>query len=159
MSIPRMAKSMENIDDDLISGAADYKRTNKKHLWTMWATIAACLCIVVAAAIAIPKMNVPEQTSNSALCSTTTFYNDTIYIGFVTPEALKEVGLPETITEDMIGEHVAYLILSGEIADYIETENETDIELYSCLINTSREVYILRDGNALWPIAEMEKSK
>ena len=33
MSIPKMAKAMGYIDDDLVSGAVEYKRTKKKNSW------------------------------------------------------------------------------------------------------------------------------
>lgn len=53
MSIPRISKALEHIDDDLVSGAAVYERTKKKNGWIKWAAMAACLCIVVGVAIPI----------------------------------------------------------------------------------------------------------
>lgn len=47
MSIPKMAKAMGYIDDDLVSGAVEYKRTKKKNSWIKWTAMAACLCLVV----------------------------------------------------------------------------------------------------------------
>ena len=47
MSIPRMAKAMAYIDDNLVSGAVNYKRTKKKNSWLKWGAMAACLCLVV----------------------------------------------------------------------------------------------------------------
>ena len=47
MSIPKMAKAMGCIDDDLVSGAVEYKRTKKKNAWLKWGAMAACLCLVV----------------------------------------------------------------------------------------------------------------
>lgn len=47
MSIPKMAKAMDYIDDDLVSGAVNYKRTKKKNSWLKWGAAAACLCLVV----------------------------------------------------------------------------------------------------------------
>ena len=47
MSIPKMAKAMGYIDDDLVSGAVEYKRTKKKNGWLKWGAMAACLCLVV----------------------------------------------------------------------------------------------------------------
>ena len=107
-------------------------------------------------AITMSKPNSPVQTAGSALAGTTTIYNDTTYVTLVTADELAEVGLPETITDDIIGKHVAYLELSGDVADYIETEEETDIELYTCTAETTREVYILHDGDAYWPVAKIE---
>lgn len=55
---PKLAIAMNYIDDDLISGAIDYKppiRTNKSiyQSWTKWAAVAACLCIVMIGAITV----------------------------------------------------------------------------------------------------------
>lgn len=47
MSIPKMAKAMGYIDDDLVTGAVEYKRTKKKNGWLKWGAMAACLCLVV----------------------------------------------------------------------------------------------------------------
>ena len=47
MSIPRMAKAMTHIDDELVSGAAINTKTKKKSLWLKWGAMAACLCLVV----------------------------------------------------------------------------------------------------------------
>ena len=47
MSVPRIVSAMEYIDDDLVTGAIDYKRTKKKPVWLKWGAIAACLCLVV----------------------------------------------------------------------------------------------------------------
>ena len=55
MSIPKMAKAMGYIDDDLVSGAVEYKRTKKKNSWLKWGAMAACLCLVVS--LAIPMLN------------------------------------------------------------------------------------------------------
>lgn len=50
MSIPKIAKAMEYIDDDLVSGAAEYRRTAKKNAWIGYGAAAACLCLVLAGA-------------------------------------------------------------------------------------------------------------
>lgn len=48
MSIPKMANAMGYIDDDLVSGAVEYKRSKKKNSWLKWGAMAACLCLVMA---------------------------------------------------------------------------------------------------------------
>lgn len=50
MSIPKIAEAMEYIDDDLVSGAAEYRRTAKKNAWIGYGAAAACLCLVLAGA-------------------------------------------------------------------------------------------------------------
>lgn len=47
MSIPRIANALEYIDDDLISGAVEYKRTKKKNRLVRWGAVAACLCLML----------------------------------------------------------------------------------------------------------------
>ena len=42
MSIPKMANAMGYIDDDLVTGAIEYKRTKKKNSWMKWGAMAAC---------------------------------------------------------------------------------------------------------------------
>ena len=39
MSIPKMAKAMGYIDDDLVTGAVEYKRTKKKNSWMKWGKV------------------------------------------------------------------------------------------------------------------------
>ena len=56
MSIPKMAKAMGYIDDDLVSGAVEYKRTKKKNSWLQWGAMAACVCLVVMGALTIPNL-------------------------------------------------------------------------------------------------------
>lgn len=62
MSIPKMAKAMNNIDDDLISGAIEYKRTKKKNGWMKWGAMAACLCLMVT--LVIPMLNNDAQSGS-----------------------------------------------------------------------------------------------
>ena len=57
MSIPKMAKAMDNIDDDLISGAIEYENKRaKKNNWLKWGAMAACLCLIVIGAFVAPGL-------------------------------------------------------------------------------------------------------
>ena len=64
MSIPKMAKAMGYIDDDLVTGAVEYKRTKKKNSWMKWGAMAACLCLVVALFPLINSMVNTETPDN-----------------------------------------------------------------------------------------------
>lgn len=56
MKTPRIANAVGYIDDELIKAAAENKR-KKKSSWMKWGSLAACFAlVVVAVAIAIPKM-------------------------------------------------------------------------------------------------------
>ena len=63
MSTPKLAIAMNYIDDDLVSGAVEYKRTKKKNSWMKWGAIAACLCLVVL--VAMPFM---QNSFSICLC-------------------------------------------------------------------------------------------
>lgn len=56
MSIPRITKAMEYIDDDLVSGAVTYTRQKRKW-WTNWKAIAACVAVVAVVFGVIPFLN------------------------------------------------------------------------------------------------------
>ena len=62
MSTPKLAIAMNYIDDDLVSGAVEYKRTKKKNSWMKWGAIAACLCLVVL--VAMPFMQNSEPVTD-----------------------------------------------------------------------------------------------
>lgn len=53
MKIPKMAKSMEYIDNDLVSEAASYKRSNIILFINKWGAIAACFAIMLVASVFI----------------------------------------------------------------------------------------------------------
>lgn len=57
MKIPRFSNAIGNIDDDLIKAAAECER-KKKNTWVKWASIAACLTLmIVGVGIMIPKLS------------------------------------------------------------------------------------------------------
>ena len=53
MKIPKMAKSMEYIDKDLISDAASYKKVKTPSFINRWGAIAACFVIMLVASVFI----------------------------------------------------------------------------------------------------------
>ena len=157
MKNKRLLNLIGDVDDKFIEEAASATQ-NPRHGWVKWAALAACLCLILVGAFAFGKDKAPVLTPNdSAASGVATLYNDKIYIALISPEECKAVGLPETVTEDVIGEHLAFMKLDGGVADYVEAIEETDIELYACTVNTTREVLILRDGEAFWPIVRIEK--
>ncbi len=60
---------------------------------------------------------------------------------------LESCGLPNKITAEMAGEHLAYLKHSNG-AGYEETATQTDIELYQYAPSPCRGVYVVRDGES-----------
>lgn len=56
MKTPRIANAVNNIDDNLISGA-NCAKVVKKNAWLKWGSIAACFAVMImAAVIAVPMM-------------------------------------------------------------------------------------------------------
>ena len=65
MSIPKIAKAMAYIDDDLVSGAIEYKRAREKNAWGRWGAMAACFCLIAVAAAAIPRLLSKDKPSST----------------------------------------------------------------------------------------------
>ena len=58
MKTPRIAEAIGSIDEDLVCGALDCKKTNKKVSPIRWGSVAACLMVMVmAAALIIPMFD------------------------------------------------------------------------------------------------------
>ena len=109
--------------------------------------MAACLCLVIGIAIPIlhhkGKGGIDHQ---DPLQDTAAFeLNGKFYEVVETPEVLEKYGLPSKITEDVAGDHVAYLKSDGDDS-YECTPIETDMELYQYNPAASDGVYVLRNG-------------
>ncbi len=93
-----LLQDISQVDTDLISEAEESLKIKKKALaWTKWAVMAACLCLVVAAAVAVPKlMSSPTQIEDSTGITVTDN-------GVTIPK--REVFLSKSngVIEDMIG--------------------------------------------------------
>ncbi len=50
MKVPKMVGALNYIDDDLVSNAITYKTRNANQ-WTKWASLAACLCVLILGAL------------------------------------------------------------------------------------------------------------
>ena len=165
MSIPKMAKAMGYIDDDLVSGAVEYKRMKKKNSGLKWGAMAACLCLVVVGAV-LPMTNNDTPThSQEELPSVTVI--DEGPAGMTTPEMveivevngveyvvygnedkdiLENYGLPTELTEDLAGEHVCYLGINDNrfvSAEKADSSEENDIELFEYAPEPNESVYIM----------------
>ena len=73
MKIPRMANSVGQIDDDLITAAAECKK-KKKNNWMKWGSLAACFAVLVIAGAAI----LPSLLGNNTPGGTNDRYKDHI---------------------------------------------------------------------------------
>ena len=142
MSIPRIAKAMDYIDDDLVSGAVEYKRTKKKNAWMKWGAMAACLCLVVIGAFIAPSLNDGAQDYTEVV-----IYNGAEYVVCGAGEAsiLERCGLPSMITADLAGEYLGDLAQDGEGEFHyaIGSSEDSSMKIYEYAPEPNDNVYIL----------------
>ena len=143
MTNENILDAIGGINEKVVQDAKAYKRPKSKR-WFRWGAVAACLCLVVG--IAIPILHHKGGSDYQDPLHIATFeLNGKFYEAVETPEVLKKYGLPSKITEDMAGDHVAYLKSDGGDG-YECTPMETDIELYQYNPAAFDGVYVLRDG-------------
>lgn len=147
MTNENILDAIGGINENAVQDAKAYKRPKSKR-WFRWGAMAACLCLVVGIAIPIlhhkGKGGIDHQ---DPLQDTAAFeLNGKFYEVVETPEVLEKYGLPSKITEDVAGDHVAYLKSDGDDS-YECTPIETDMELYQYNPAASSDgVYVLRNG-------------
>lgn len=144
MTNENILDAIGGINENAVQDAKAYKRPKSKR-WFRWGAMAACLCLVVGIAIPIlhHKGGIDHQ---DPLQDTAAFeLNGKFYEVVETPEVLEKYGLPSKITEDVAGDHVAYLKSDGDDS-YECTPIETDMELYQYNPAASDGVYVLRNG-------------
>ncbi len=149
MTNENILDAIGGINEKAVQDAKAYKRPKSKR-WFRWGAMAACLCLVIGIAIPIlhhkGKGGIDHQ---DPLQDTAAFeLNGKFYEVVETPEVLEKYGLPSKITEDVAGDHVAYLKSDGDDSSYECTPIETDMELYQYNPAASDGVYVLRDGEA-----------
>ncbi len=144
MTNENILDAIGGINENAVQDAKAYKRPKSKR-WFRWGAMAACLCLVVGIAIPIlhHKGGIDHQ---DPLQDTAAFeLNGKFYEVVETPEVLEKYGLPSKITEDVAGDHVAYLKSDGDDS-YECTPIETDMELYQYNPAAFDGVYVLRNG-------------
>ena len=147
MTNENILDAIGGINEKAVQDAKAYKRPKSKR-WFRWGAMAACLCLVIGIAIPIlhhkGKGGIDHQ---DPLQDTAAFeLNGKFYEVVETPEVLEKYGLPSKITEDVAGDHVAYLKSDGDDSSYECTPIETDMELYQYNPAASDGVYVLRNG-------------
>ena len=147
MTNENILDAIGGINENAVQDAKAYKRPKSKR-WFRWGAMAACLCLVIGIAIPIlhhkGKGGIDHQ---DPLQDTAAFeLNGKFYEVVETPEVLEKYGLPSKITEDVAGDHVAYLKSDGDDSSYECTPIETDMELYQYNPAASDGVYVLRNG-------------
>ena len=103
MKTPRIADALNQIDDDLVNGAARAKKV-KKNNWLKWGSIAACFVVMLVAMLAVMPM---------------LFENDS---PIITPdnEPVNEGAVNDTgIAEGKLEKYYDYELTSGAFVTYI----------------------------------------
>ena len=128
MKTPRIADALNQIDDDIVNGAARAKKV-KKNNWLKWGSIAACFVVMLAAMLAIMPMLFEDDSpvvppdngpSNEYQYESGYFYqiNEGAYSTYVGGKV---------ITEDKIGNKIADVNLTaGWKDDKCEWKSETE---------------------------------
>ena len=68
MNSKKFSEAMGEIDSKYIDEAIHYKKkSGKKHSWTKWGSLAACLCLALGAAFTVPKLMQPSDIGTTQL--------------------------------------------------------------------------------------------
>lgn len=138
MKKEQLYEALGEINENYITDAHQTAKKKNRAVWVKWAAMAACLCLVVAAAFVVPNL-----IDNSQDYAQTVIYNNAEYIVCGDGEAsiLKECGLPTEITKDLTGKHLAYFEAT-EKNTYKEAA-DGDVELFEYAPQPNDNVYIL----------------
>lgn len=66
MNAKKFSEAMSELDSKYIEEALNYKKKAQKPVWIKWGAMAACLCLIAAAAITIPFMLSPGESDGGA---------------------------------------------------------------------------------------------
>lgn len=136
------------VDDDILERSETVSKSKKKPMWLKWGAIAACLCLVVSIAIPVLHHKGGPGSKDPVGDVAPFFLNGCYYETVDDPEILAIYGLPEKITPDMAGDHVAYIDVNYDegFASFEATPLQTDNEVYVYAPAPSDAVYVYREG-------------
>lgn len=128
MKNKRLLDVMEQIDDAYIEEAAPKKMIRRKFRWMKWCSAAACMALVIIAGISAVHIYRwyyydDKVIEVPVLVDYDNAYYEVIDGGREGRAFLQKYGLPEEISEELIGEHVAYLEKSGSDEYTVSTRN------------------------------------
>lgn len=151
----RISETMQNIDQKYVDEATAYTdgaKVVRRPVWMKWGAVAACFAVILA--IGIPVISdlfvAPDQ--KDIVDSIMLIEYDNAYWEIIenNPEAIKKYGLAEEITEEVIGNHIAYLqkaVPEAERSNYIVSAKETNTELFEYSPAPYKAVRIFQDGD------------
>ena len=79
MNSKKFSEAMSELDSKYVDEAINYKKKAKKPGWIKWGALAACLCLIVTAAFAIPRLFEQPNDHTSGDLSPMVYVNDTLY--------------------------------------------------------------------------------
>lgn len=152
MKREKISETIGNIAPKYIEEAVQYTETAKKmpkrHPWV---ALAACFALVLAIGIPLMKDWSTSQNDKTIVDSVMLIEYENAYLEIIEdPIRSKRFGLDREITEDVVGNHIAYLQKStpeAERSNYIAADGETDIELLVYSPAPYQGVRIFRDGD------------
>lgn len=141
-------KGFNEVDDDILERSETASRSKKKPVWLKWGAIAACLCFVARIAIPVLSPRGGPGSKDPVGDVAPFFLNGCYYETVDDPEILAIYGLPEKITPDLAGDHVAYIDVNYDegFASFEATPVQTDNEVYVYVPAPSDAVYVYREG-------------
>ena len=130
MKTPRIADALNQIDDDLVNGAARAKKV-KKNNWLKWGSIAACFVVMLAAMLTVMPMlledddDVPVFTPDNE--PSNEYQYESGYFYHINEGAYSTYVGGKVIAEDKVGDKIADVNLTaGWKDDKGEWKSETE---------------------------------
>ena len=128
MKTPRIADALNQVDDDIVSGAARAKKV-KKNNWLKWGSIAACFVVMLAAMLTVMPMlfedDSPVVHPNNG--SENEYQYESGYFYQINEGAYSTYVGGKVIAEDKVGDKIADVNLTaGWKDDKGEWKSETE---------------------------------
>ena len=130
MKTPRIANALNQVDDDIVSGAARAKKL-KKNNWLKWGSIAACFVVMLAAMLTVMPMlledddDVPVFTPDNE--PSNEYQYESGYFYHINEGAYSTYVGGKVIAEDKVGDKIADVNLTaGWKDDKGEWKSETE---------------------------------
>ena len=130
MKTPRIANALNQVDDDIVSGAARAKKV-KKNNWLKWGSIAACFVVMLAAMLTVMPMlledddDVPVFTPDNE--PSNEYQYESGYFYQINEGAYSTYVGGKVIAEDKVGDKIADVNLTaGWKDDKGEWKSETE---------------------------------
>ncbi len=157
MKRKKISETIENINPKYIDEATEYtgavKSTSKK-VWYKWVAAAACFALVLAIGFPFAKDLFISPDQKDIVDAVILIEYDDSYLEVIEDtKTIKKFGLPNEITEDIIGNHIVFLqkaVLEAEYSNYVVADATTTIELFEYKPAPYKAVRILKDGDTYY---------